>query len=95
MVVTVAEAKKSLPVIHDSDDDLIAVHIEAAQSYVEQYIGRAIPWPSADDPAVADSVPAQIKQAMLILVRDYYFQKDEGDIAVKRMISPFRVTWGV
>lgn len=95
MVVTLADAKQALPVIHDADDALITTQIEAAQGYVEQYIGRVVPWPDADDPSKPADVPAPIKQAILILVRDYYFQKDEGAAAAKRLMSPFRISWGV
>lgn len=95
MLIELAEAKQSLPVIHDADDALITGHIEAAQDYIEQYIGRSVPWLDGSDPPALAPVPPSIRQAAHLLVGDYYFKKDESDLAVRRLLNPYRVSWGV
>lgn len=95
MLIELAEAKQSLPVIHDADDALIEGHIAAAQDYIEQYIGRSVPWLNQSVPPLPEPVPPAIKQAAHLLVGDYYFKKDESDSAVRRLLNPYRVSWGV
>jgi|GEM_PF-3523946 len=95
MLIELAEAKQSLPVIHDADDALITDHIVAAQDYIEQYIGRSVPWLDGSEPAMLAPIPSAVKQAAYLLVGDYYFKKDESDLAVRRLLNPYRVSWGV
>ncbi|MGQ4661341.1 head-tail connector protein [Lysobacter sp. F6437] len=94
-LVTLAEAKKHLAVIHTSDDDLIQINIDAAESYAASYMGRRslegvqeCPWIIADGCACESSsessseseqpVPAAVKQAVLLLVGEYYENRQQG-----------------
>jgi hypothetical protein len=103
MLIDLADAKRHLVVIHDQDDELIADYVNAAQDYIEQYLGRSVPWTDGGVPPTVVAVPASIKQAARLLVGDSYAIR-EGSItgtihadnpAVHRLLSPYRVGWGV
>lgn len=95
MIIELADAKQSLPVIHNADDELISSQIAAAQDFIEEYIGRSVPWTDGADPPSAVPVPFLIKQAARLLVDDYYFKKNDNTEAVRRMLNPYRINWGV
>lgn len=103
MVIELADAKRHLVVIHDLDDELIVSYVMAAQDYIEQFLGRSVPWTVGDDPPTEVPVPESIKQAARLLVGDSYSLR-EGSItgtiyaenpAVRRLLNPYRVSWGV
>jgi len=103
MIIELADARRHLVVIHSQDDELITDYVKAAQDYIEQYIGRSIPWTDGGDPPVPVPVPESIKQAARLLVGDSYAIR-EGAItgtihsdnpAVLRLLNAYRVGWGV
>ena len=103
MLIELSDARRHLVVIHDMDDELITDYVNAAQDYIEQYIGRSVPWTDGGDPPVPVPVPESIKQAVRLLVGDSYALR-EGSVtgtiytanpAVLRLLNPYRVTWGV
>lgn len=103
MVIDLQDAKRHLVVIHDQDDELITSYVSAAQDYIEQYIGRSVPWTDGGSPPQAIPVPESIKQAARLLVGDSYSVR-EGSItgnsyaenpAVRRLLNPHRISWGV
>lgn len=103
MLIELSDARRHLAVIHDLDDELITDYINAAQDYIEQYIGRSVPWTDRGEPPVPVPVPESIKQAARLLVGDSYALR-EGSItgtiftanpAVLRLLNAYRVTWGV
>ncbi len=97
MVIEIADAKRHLVVIHDLDDELILSYILAAQDYIEHYIGRPVPWASGGDTPEPVPIPESIKQAARLLVGDSYVQREGADVnpAVRRLLDPYRVSWGV
>lgn len=85
--VSLEEAKRHLYVTHDQDDTLIQAYIDAAESYAASFMNRSsidgpqeCPWhvgPGCDDcssePASSEpGVPAGVKQAVMLLIGDYY-----------------------
>ena len=93
--VTLEEAKKHLAVLHNADDDLIQINIDAAESYAASYMNRnsiqgeqVCPWRMPDGCACDDSsssssepsadVPTAVKQAVLLLVGEYYENRTQG-----------------
>ncbi|WP_153164334.1 head-tail connector protein [Stenotrophomonas nematodicola] len=103
MLIELADARRHLVLIHDLDDELITDYINAAQDYIEQYIGRSIPWMDGGNPPEQVPVPESLKQAARLLVGDSYALREAsvtGTIhsdnpAVMRLLNPYRVTWGV
>ncbi|MBB1060422.1 head-tail connector protein [Marilutibacter spongiae] len=115
--VTLAEAKKHLLVIHDDDDEIIQQYIDAAESYAAGYMNRAsiadeqeCPWLFADGCVSSSSsseplgeVPAGVKQAVLLLVGEYYENRTQGVTgtiyskmpAVESLLHQHRVGLGV
>lgn len=103
MILTLAEAKAHLYVIHGADDLLITDCILAAGDYVAQYLGRAVPWLDDADPPVEVAVPGSIKHAAKLLVGDYYENRSAlvvGTIvsknpAAENLLHFYRVGLGV
>lgn len=103
MLIDLTDARRHLVVIHNLDDELIADYVNAAQDYIEQYIGRSVPWTNGGEPPSPVPVPESIKQAARLLVGDSYALREAsvtGTIytanpAVLRLLNPYRVTWGV
>jgi hypothetical protein len=101
MLLDLADAKRHLVVIHDQDDELISGYVAAAHDYIEQYIGRSVPWTDGGDPPSVVPVPESIRQAARLLVGDSYAVR-EGSVtgtiaenpAVRRLLGPYRVNWG-
>lgn len=93
--VSLAEAKKHLEVFHNSDDALIQINIDAAESYAASFMNRRAitdeqecPWLVADgcvcevssEPSSEPGsvVPAAVKQAILLLVGEYFENRTQG-----------------
>ena len=76
MILTLAEAKAHLYVIHDASDADITACISAAEDYIAQFLGRAVPWDDGAEPPVEVPVPASIKQACKLLVGDYFENRE-------------------
>lgn len=91
-VVTLAEVKAHLRVIHDSDDSLIDLYIAAAEQQAADFLHRSVPW--VDDEGVPVEVPAPIKAAVLLIVGGLY-EGAEGagalSSAVQSLLWPYRM----
>lgn len=93
--VDLALAKKHLAQPHDDDDDLIQQCIDAAEAYAADFMGRASiddvidpPWLPATEPDSTQTVPATVIQAVLILVGEYYENRQQGYVGASVSISP-------
>lgn len=83
-IVTLADAKAHLAVTLDDDDTLISAKIEAAQTFVESWLGYAI----ADE---FPEPPADLKEAVLQLTAHYYENREASVVGVSAAIVPFGV----
>ncbi|MEZ2406929.1 head-tail connector protein [Bosea sp. RCC_152_1] len=92
MIITVDDLKAHLRIENDLEDGVLSAKIDAASSYIEQYIGKEL---SSFDP-----VPAAIKEAVRLLAGHYYAHREAtltdgraNPIAygVVDLIEPFRV----
>lgn len=76
-VVTLSQAKAHLEVIGDDQDDKIQGYIDAAERYAEQFMGRELgPWEEPDSSSSEPPVPADVVQAILLLVADFYEHRE-------------------
>ncbi len=84
-----------------SQDELLESYLEAAVEFAAGYCNRTIPWHAPNGDQV--SVPKSIRQAILLLVGDFY-ENREGQItgmsrsdnpAVERLLHPWRIGLGV
>jgi uncharacterized phage protein (predicted DNA packaging) len=92
MTLSLSLAKAHLRIDHDADDDLISQYIAAAEEWVATYLGKA--------PADFDPLPATIGQATLLLVANWYENREpmvvstadvlEIPFSVREMIRPYR-----
>ena len=79
LYVTVATVKAQLRIDDDSEDELIAQYIEAAQEDAETRLHRPIYSDNAEDNPVTDDqekVPALIKQYILVTAGDFYRNRE-------------------
>lgn len=97
-IVSLTEAKMHLKVDQSSEDDLIALHIAAAEEAIENYIGRTIPNKNLSTP----NPPKSIKAAALLIISDLYENRDgateielKQNPAITRLLNPYRVGMGV
>lgn len=82
-VITLAEAKQHLHITTEEDDAQITGQIEAAEAYVSRWL--AVP--------LADMarVPADLKQAVLMLVGHWYENREATLVGVSAEEVPFGV----
>ena len=66
MIVTLSSIKAHLRIVGTSDDELLGDYIEAAEDYVRQFV----------DP-MPDPVPAGLKQAVRLLVANFYEHRED------------------
>jgi uncharacterized phage protein (predicted DNA packaging) len=72
-LVTLAEAKQQLRVLHSREDDLISLFIKAALDNVLHFIDR----PLDEDLLEKDgALPASLKAAVLLIVSDLYANRE-------------------
>lgn len=111
-LVSLTMAKKHLRVDHDEDDAQIEAYLAAAETIVAKYVDRAIYGPADDSPAgappsdddgTAIEVTPAIAVAILLLVGDFYENREAvtesvGDAvlprSVRALLAPYRV-WRV
>lgn len=67
-----AEIKAHLIVEHDGDDALIQSYIDRAESHVAKHLRRDM---AVDFP---DGWPADIKQAVCLIVASFYANREQG-----------------
>lgn len=76
MILDLDEAKAHLHMTHDEDDDQIVQCILAAEAYAAQFMERELePWDADDTNAV---VPDDVRQAIKMLVGEYYESRTQG-----------------
>lgn len=98
ILVTLEQAKQHLRLTYtdlktgsiasdDSEDSLIEGYIEAASDYIVNYCEQSF----------QSSVPASVKHACLLLVGDFYKEREEtitGTVSptktVERLLAPYR-----
>lgn len=79
LYVSVATVKEQLRIDDDSEDDLIAQHIEAAQGAAELRMHRPIYSDNpADNPVTDDpeKIPALLRQYILVTAGDFYRNRE-------------------
>lgn len=86
-MITVAEAKQHLRVMHALEDPLIALYLDAATRHVEQYLGSDLP----------DPMPEAIQCAVLLLTADLYINRERQvdrpiheNTAYQLLLAPYR-----
>lgn len=86
-MITIAEAKQHLRVLHDLEDDLIQIYLDAALGHVAEYLGDDLP----------DPMPSAIQAAVLLLTGDLYlFRERQADrylfesTAFQLLLGPYR-----
>ncbi|MBK3745814.1 phage gp6-like head-tail connector protein [Paraburkholderia aspalathi] len=79
--VTLTLAKAHLNIDHSGDDELIEHYLEAAESWITDFIGKPFP----------DPVPASLKQAVLQLAAHFYENREATLIGISAGELPFGV----
>lgn len=83
-IVSPALAKAHMNITGADDDELIALYIGAAETFLGNYIGK----PLSD----IDPLPDDLKLAVLKQTAFYYEQREAVSFGVAMQISPFGVT---
>jgi uncharacterized phage protein (predicted DNA packaging) len=65
-MITIAEVKQHLRVLHDLEDSLIQLYLDAAAGHVSRYLGDDLP----------DPMPEPIKAAVMLLTADLYVNRE-------------------
>lgn len=86
-MITTAEVKQHLRVMHGLEDDLIQLYLDAATGHVAKYLGDDLP----------DPMPEPIQAAVLLLTADLYVNRErqadrilhEGT-AYALLLAPYR-----
>jgi len=85
-VISIETARDHVNAIGTSQDDYIQSCIDAAESHAEQYMGRTLePW---IDGEAEGPVPADVKRAILLLVGDYYNNREATVVGVSVANNP-------
>ncbi|BFN26567.1 phage gp6-like head-tail connector protein [Pseudomonas sp. SCT] len=86
-MITVAEAKQHLRVMHAMEDPLIQLYLDAATRHVEQYLGEDLP----------DPMPEAIQAAILLLTGDLYVNRERQsdrpiheNTAYQLLLAPYK-----
>jgi len=86
-MITVAQAKQHLRVMHALEDSLIKLYLDAATRHVEEYLGEDLP----------DPMPEPVEAAVLLLTADLYVNRErQGDrilyegTAYTLLLAPYR-----
>lgn len=86
-MITVAEAKQHLRVMHDLEDALIQLYLNAAIQHVTEYLGDDLP----------DPIPDPIQAAVLLLTADLYINRERQadrilheSTAYALLLNPYR-----
>ncbi|SOE08493.1 uncharacterized phage protein (predicted DNA packaging) [Hoeflea halophila] len=83
-IVSLSLAKAHLNIDGTADDDLISLYTGAAETWLGNYIGKAL--------SVIDPLPDDLKLAVLKLVAFYYEQREAVGFGVAMQIAPYGVT---
>lgn len=107
-IVTLAQVKADLRMIHSADDTLIQTLIDASEDEAKQFLNRTelptLPYdlPDADDTEVVatiSNVAPSVYAAVFLLVKSKYEPKDANEIAALRqcaevLLQPYRTMIG-
>ncbi|MAZ83133.1 MAG: DNA-packaging protein [Hoeflea sp.] len=86
-LVTIDEAKAHLNILEDDDDALISGQLKAAESHVERLLGyrfASVEWD-------AETLPDDIRQAVLQLAAHWYENREASVVGVSANAIPFGV----
>lgn len=104
--VTLAEAKAQCRVEFDTDDQLISGYITAARQYVEKFLNKPLVQEATEPPEEIPDVPSEDesdntpepievkqtwKQAILLLVADWYAHRENSVIGASVGVLPVGV----
>lgn len=104
--VTLAEAKAQCRVEFDTDDQLISGYITAARQYVEKFLNKPLVQEATELPEEIPDVPSEDesdntpepievkqtwKQAILLLVADWYAHRENTIIGASLAVLPVGV----
>ncbi len=104
--VTLAEAKAQCRVEFDTDDQLISGYITAARQYVEKFLNKPLVQEATEPPEDIPDVPSEDesdntpepievkqtwKQAILLLVADWYAHRENSVIGASVGVLPVGV----
>lgn len=104
--VTLAEAKAQCRVEFDTDDQLISGYITAARQYVEKFLNKPLVQEATELPEEIPDVPSEDesdntpepievkqtwKQAILLLVADWYAHRENSVIGASVGVLPVGV----
>lgn len=89
MTLTLERIKEHLRVAQDEEDSLITSYWDAAQGYIEKYLGDDLP----------DPMPEAIAAAVLLLIGDLYENRERQgpemlykNHTYQLLLAPFRTT---
>jgi len=90
-MVTLAQAKKQCRVVHNLEDDMIQLYMDAADEWIANYLNLSnVPTTSG------------IKAAALLIIEDLYANRGatgekefHGNPAVERLLFPYRENMGM
>jgi uncharacterized phage protein (predicted DNA packaging) len=80
-IVTPAELKAHLNITTPDDDALLAEYLEAAEGWIEIFLGATY----------SDPVPAPIKQAIKLLAGSFYEHREDVLVGISAESIPFGV----
>lgn len=83
-IVPLSLAKSYSNIIGTDDDELLQLFIDAAETWLGNYIGKPL--------AAFDPVPADLKRAVLMLTAFYYEQREAVAYGITGQMAPFGVT---
>ena len=83
-IVTLQLAKAHLNLAGNDDDELISLYLDAAEAWLDNYIGEPI--------ADMNPIPADLKLAVLKLASFYYEQREAITFGAAMQIVPYGVT---
>jgi len=86
-IITIADAKSHLNIMHDDDDVLIESKIAAAQAHLEQLLG----YPIEDE---FETLPEDLKEAVRHLVGAWFESREATTAGMSIVETPFSV-WAV
>lgn len=107
--ITLQQVKDDLRVIHDADDDLLQILIDASEDEALRYMNRTelptnpydLPeeFSSEDVPSTGDPIVPSVYSAVFLLVRAKYEGKTADEIAALRLcaetiLQPYRTEIG-
>jgi len=98
-VITLAEAKSFLDVIHNSDDSKLQLLLDAAEDEARMFMNRADLYEWDTNISTTDPVPGSIKIGVLLLLQSNYEASPDDAEKLRRAaeikLMPYRLEMGV